>query len=138
MTPPKGLPRTRPITAGEIRVRAATARKYLEVSELVLGEELAERQVAGGLAVLAAIAASDAICGIALGVNARGQDHDQAPELLRTVQPDGPELAKRLAHALEHKAVAHYGTSYLSDATVRSMVRQATSLVDAMDARLRQ
>lgn len=60
---PRSLPRTRAMTAGDVRVRAATARKYLEVGDLVHGEpdDPAERQVAGGLAVLAAIAASDAI-----------------------------------------------------------------------------
>lgn len=133
---PRG-PRTRPITRGAITVRAGTARKYLEVGELVVGEDPAERQVAGGLAVLAAIAAGDAICGVELGEYARGQDHDQAPELLRSVRPDGVELARHLARVLEHKPNAHYGTTYLTAELVESMLRHARALVEAMNARLR-
>lgn len=133
---PRG-PRTRAINAGQVNVRAATARKYLEVGDLVMGEDAAERQVAAGLAVLAAIAAVDAICGKALGVHAQGQDHDQAPELLRTVKPDGPDLAKHMGRVLEHKPVAHYGTAYLTAETVGSMLHHARELVNAMDARLR-
>lgn len=133
---PRG-PRTRPITAAAVSVRADTARKYLEVGELVMGADPAERQVAAGLAVLAAIAAGDAICGSALGEYARGQDHDEAPDLLKTVQPDGLELAKHLAKVLAQKPNAHYGTSYLQPDTVRSMLHHAQSLVSAMNARLR-
>lgn len=137
MTPPKGQPRTRPITTAQVNVRAATARKYLEVGELVVGEDPAERQVAGGLAVLAAIAAGDAICGRTLGTYARGQDHDQAAELLGTVRPDGADLAKHLGRVLEHKPSAHYGTTYLSLETVESMLYHAKELVTAMDRHLR-
>lgn len=133
---PRG-PRTRPISRAAIDVRAATARKYLEVGQLTLGGDPAERQVAGGLAVLAAIAAGDAICGLELGEYARGQDHDQAPQLLKTVRPDGSELAKHLGRVLEQKPNAHYGTTYLTAELVNSMLRHAAALVDAMDARLR-
>ena len=130
---PKGQPRTRSISDGEIRVRAATARKYLEVGQVVMGQDPAERQVAGGLAVLAAIAASDAICGQVLGEYARGQDHDQAATLLETVRPNGAELAKHLARVLEHKPNAHYGTTYLTAEVVESMLYHAEQLVAAMD-----
>lgn len=134
---PKGRPRTRPITAGEIQVRAGTACKYLEAGQAVMGQDPAERQVAAALAVLAAIAASDAICGRALGEYARGQDHDQAGDLLKGVRPDGPALAKHLARVLEHKSNAHYGTSYLTPDIVESMLNHAEQLVSEMNARFR-
>ncbi|RMI12913.1 hypothetical protein [Cellulomonas triticagri] len=131
MTPRR--PSTRVITPGEVAVRAATARQYLQVGELVIGEDPAERQVAGGLAVLAAIAASDAICGTALGEYARGKDHDLAPDLLKTIRPDGPDLARHLGRVLEHKPTAHYGTTYLTAETVASMLHHAGALVVAME-----
>ena len=131
MTPRR--PSTRGIGQSEIAVRAATARKYLEVGQLVMGEDPAERQVAGGLAVLAAIAASDAICGSVLGEYARGQDHDLAPDLLTTVRPDGPDLARHLGRVLEHKSIAHYGTTYLTAEVVTSMLHHAAELVRAME-----
>lgn len=132
---PRGQPRTRSISAAQIQVRAATARTYLEVGDLVIGSDPAERQVAAGLAVLAAIAAADAICGAELGYYARGRDHDQAPDLLSSILPDGPALAKCLTRVLEHKPSAHYGTSYLTDDTVRSMLRNASLLVAGLATR---
>jgi hypothetical protein len=126
------------MTKAEVQVRAATARKYLEVGELVMGSDPAERQVAGGLAVLAAIAASDAICGAVLGHAAQGPDHDQASDVLGTVKPDGAALAKHLTRVLQHKPVAHYGTTYLTDETVRSMLHHASGLVTALDAHVRR
>ena len=101
-----------------------------------MGQDPAERQVAAGLAVLAAVAASDAICGTAIGVYARGEDHGQAPDLLRTIRPDGDALARHLVRVLEHKPNAHYGTSYLTADVVQSMLHHADALVRAMDARL--
>ncbi|MFI6424987.1 hypothetical protein [Promicromonospora sp. NPDC050880] len=124
------------MTLGDIRVRAATARKYQEVGEMVLGEAPDERQVAAGLAALAAIAASDAICGARTGRCAIGQDHGQAEVLLATVNPGGQELAKRLARVLAEKSNAHYGTTYLSSAETLSMIRSSRALVDAMDIHL--
>ncbi|KQY22833.1 hypothetical protein ASD16_09455 [Cellulomonas sp. Root485] len=134
---PRGGARLRTMSATDIRTRAATARKYLEIGELVHDEEPDEapsRQVAGGLAVLAAIAASDAICGSRTGSAPQGQDHAQAVSVLEATQPDGRALATHLRRVLDHKANAHYGTTYLTDDTVTSMLRHARSLVDALES----
>ena len=103
---------------------------------MVLGEAPDERQVAGGLEALAAIAASDTICCARLGRCAIGQDHAQAENLIATVQPDGRELAKKLARVLSEKSNAHYGTTYLSGAETLSMIRNSHALVDALDIHL--
>ena len=73
----------------EVRVRTADA--YLEVAELVLDEHQRDEylSVAAGLAVLAGIAASDAICCARLGRRHRGDDHRGAAELLSGAVPDG-------------------------------------------------
>ncbi|GGM11717.1 hypothetical protein GCM10010102_04280 [Promicromonospora citrea] len=131
---PRRMPRTRAMTRGDVRVRAATARKYQEVGEMVLGEDPEERQVAGGLAALAAIAAADAICGARLGRCATGQDHGQAEDLLATVNPGGKDLARKFARVLSAKSSAHYGTTYLTTSETLTMVRCSRALVDAIEA----
>lgn len=133
---PRYPPRMRAMTAGDVRVRAVTARKYLEVGDLVQGEpdDPAERQVAGGLAVLAAIAASDAICGSVLRECPQGQDHRQAEAVLATIRPGGKELARHLGYVLAEQSTAHYGTTYLNRDTVVSMLHHARALVDAIDS----
>ncbi|WP_456786229.1 hypothetical protein [Cellulomonas sp. P5_C5] len=133
---PRGVARLRTMSPTDVRTRAATARKYLEIGELVHDgepDDAASRQVTGGLAVLAAIAASDAICGSRTGSASQGQDHKQAVPVLAATQPDGKALATHLSRVLDHKANAHYGTTYLTDETVTSMLRHARSLVDAID-----
>lgn len=131
---PRGAARTRTMSPTDVRTRAATARKYLEIGELVHDGEPDEppsRQVAAGLAVLAAIAASDAICGSRLGIAPQGQDHGQAVSVLADTQPDGQVLATHLRRVLDHKASAHYGTTYLNGDTVAGMLRHARLLVEA-------
>ncbi len=64
MTPRPG-PRMQPVTAAEVQVRAEAARKFLEVARMVEDDtsDPALPRVASALAVLAGIAASDAVCG---------------------------------------------------------------------------
>ncbi|WP_432492726.1 hypothetical protein [Kineococcus auxinigenes] len=53
------------MTAAEVQVRAEAARKFLEVARMVEDDtsDPALPRVASALAVLAGIAASDAVCG---------------------------------------------------------------------------
>lgn len=67
--------RTRRADRAEARQRLGIAKKYLEVAELVEGEPGAGANVCVGLAVLAAIAASDALCIDATGERYSGTDH---------------------------------------------------------------
>jgi hypothetical protein len=84
----------------EARTRAKIARKYLEMAELADSEEAAEaKNVAAGNAVLAGIAASDAICCARLHRRHRGQDHAGGSALLLTISPDGNRLADALTAA---------------------------------------
>jgi hypothetical protein len=106
------------------------AHAYLEAAELVASER---RQgfsnVTTGLAVLAAIAASDAICCVRLGRYHRGDDHRRATELLQTATPDGRELAGRLERLLGLKDTAHYGATLVTPANANLAVRWARQLV---------
>ena len=129
---PKKLPtkRTQP---GEGRGRRIVAEKYLEVAELIDTEDGASINVCVGVAVLAGIAASDAICAAALGERYSGQDHDTAADLLQRVDP---ALGKQLRDLVAMKNTSHYGHHLLSAKNRKSALRGATSLVD--EARLRQ
>lgn len=103
--------------------------------------------VAAGVAVLAAIAASDAICCALLGERARGQDHRDAAELLANVrygtgsesvrEQRSRQLAQALLQCLDLKDQSHYGVSLLGKAQVRTLIRCAEKLVNAAAEALR-
>lgn len=121
------------MTDTDVAVRAGTARKYLEVARLLEDEPgPADRQVAAAVAVLAAIAASDAICGAVRKEAPWGQSHDQAPVVLATVR-GGDKLATALRRVLSEKTSAQYGTTFLSASTVSGILHNAQMLVDAID-----
>ncbi len=84
--------------------------------------------------MLAAIAASDAICGRRLGRYARGQDHAQAVALLETVDLPDSTLPAKLRRVLQEKDNAHYSPMLMSKTAAQSLVRAARSLVDAAAA----
>lgn len=60
---------TRPADSGWARGRRNVGEKYLEVAELVASEDGEAVNVCVGLAVLAGIAAGDALCVAALGMS---------------------------------------------------------------------
>jgi hypothetical protein len=111
--------------------KARLARAYLDLAEQAAGQDSDEaRNVAAGNAVLAAIAASDALTCLRLGRHSRGQGHPEAGALLRTIRPDGARHAKDLATALTVKDAAHYGSVFISAPTLRTTLRAATRLVE--------
>lgn len=73
---------TRKAQPGEGRGRRQVAEKYLEVASLIDSEDGTAINVCVGVAVLAGIAAADAICAAALGERYSGPDHDVAVEVL--------------------------------------------------------
>lgn len=125
--------RTSDCTPADGRIRLDQARAFLEVAELVLDDSddgLATPQVAASLAVLAGIAASDAVCCRRLGRRSRGQDHRQAIDLIASVHPDGPAMAKDLRRLLEIKDQSHYAASMVSAARADQAVQWARRLYD--------
>jgi hypothetical protein len=124
--------RTAPCTRSDARARLSTAQAYLDVARRVLeepsrGEYL---KVAAGLAVLAGIAASDAICGVRLGRIHRGEDHLGAQDLLREATPDGGKLATQLGRLLSLKDAAHYGVQVVSSRNATDATKSAARLVE--------
>lgn len=123
--------RTARCSADEARIRLATAQAYLEVAGAVLKERSASeyRNVAAGVAVLAGIAASDAICGLRLGRLHRGDDHRGAVDLIRAATKDGAKLAAQLQRLLTLKDAAHYGMVLISARNAADAMKWAAFLV---------
>jgi hypothetical protein len=112
------------------------AKVYLDVAEMVMSvEESAECTVATGNAVLAAIAASDAMCCALSGQRHRGDDHRAAADLLGEVTGD-KKLAAALREAIDLKDAGHYGLNNLSSARARKAIRRAKILVAAAEERI--
>jgi hypothetical protein len=136
---PRPLGRTQPCGREQARVRLTQARAFLEVADLIDGEDddLAHPGVAASLAVLAGIAAADAACCVAMGERSRGKDHRQAVELVRKLAVDGNVMARALDRLLDIKDGAHYGMVYVGSQKAKAAVKQAQILVDGAETVLR-
>jgi hypothetical protein len=130
---------TRQAPCGPLEAARKTrlARAYLDLAEQAAAQDSDEaRNVAAGNGVLAAIAAADALTCLRLGRHSRGRDHKEATALLKSIRPDGASLARHLSTALGVKDAAHYGSVFVSAATLRSTLRAAGRLVDAAETAL--
>jgi hypothetical protein len=122
-------------TPTECRGRRDQARAFLEVAELVLSEDRREAHVAAALAVLGGIAAADAVCGLSLGKWSRGQDHNQAVDLLDEVALRDTTLPTKLRRLLADKDAAHYSSTLITVEKAKTMVRLAAALLAEADTR---
>jgi hypothetical protein len=110
---------------------------YLTAAELILGESADEAAtVATGNAVLAGIAAADAICGHASGERYRGPDHRAAADHLERVTGD-QALGRVLRELVDLKDAGHYGVGNLTRANATKALRRAHRLLDAAGSRVR-
>lgn len=127
-----------PCTRAEARARLVQAQAYLAAAELVLADDTLEGRgdVAAGNAVLAGVAAADAVCCAAAGVRSRGQSHRDAVALLRQAVPDGQQLAAWLDRLLNVKDAAHDDPRSMSVAAARAAVSQARRLVQRAETAL--
>jgi hypothetical protein len=112
------------------RKRLADARKFLEVAELIDDEPVKiSSGVSASLAVLAGIAASDAACCAALGLRARGQDHNDAADVLERVAGSS-DAATALRRLLGLKNDGHYGLISVGTSKRNASLRQAKKVVE--------
>lgn len=129
--------RERPCDHKRAAARTAVAREYSMLAELVATEDRQfAHNAAAGNAVLAAIAASDAICCLRLGRYYAGEDHRSAARLLEKVQPDGHGLATDLAKVLAIKDQVHYSGDPIPESRLRSVLRSASRLVETAERML--
>lgn len=129
---PKKLP-TRQSSRAEAINRCRIARKYLEVADLAASEDGEAINVAVGLAVLAGIAAGDAIASSAIGERYSGKDHAAAADLLSRVDSG---LGAQLRDLVDLKPHSHYGDSLLSTRDRARALRAARILVEAAQLRM--
>lgn len=122
------------MTPDSSRQRAAIAREHLRVAEerfATCGDgPSGAASVSAANAISAAIAAADAICGIALGHRSSGADHREAAALLAQVA-DGTPLARRLARLTAQKSQTQYG-DYVTAKVAREITTSAGRLVAAL------
>lgn len=134
---PRPVGRTQDCSRAEARTRLRQARLYLEVAQLVTTDEPGEEAtVATGNAVLAGIAAADAICCEVAGQRYRGSDHRRAADHLEQVTGDA-DLAGTLRDLVDLKDAGHYGVKDVQVPRARSAVRKATQLVEEAGKRVR-
>lgn len=109
--------------------RLAKAKQFLQVADDAreLAEEQAVSDAAVTLYVHAGIAAADAICAKAFGRYSRGENHQQAIQLLATVNKDASSQLKAL---LSMKTRAGYGHAPISGQDLLRAERSSRSLVD--------
>jgi hypothetical protein len=127
---PRRPDRTQRCGKAEAEVRLNDARAQLLIAELPGGAGTpTERKAAVSSAVLAGIAASDAVCCHRLGERSRSQDHREAVSLVRQVEPGGADAAKRLERLLALKDESQYGFGAVSREKHQSALRHARALV---------
>jgi hypothetical protein len=118
----------------DAQVRLRHAESFLLVADLVLAQPddplLALTSVAASLAVLAGIAASDAACCASLRRRARGQEHAEAIDLVKSVSPGGEQMARDLHRLLNLKDNAQYGVLMVPRDRAESAVAWARRLVE--------
>lgn len=128
--------RNRRVTGSDIRARAKTAREHLAVAleriEMAPDGPSEAAQVAAANAVLAAIAAADALCGHAHGFHATGQDHREATRLLRDIPETGHRLARKFMQLAADKTDLTYG-GYCTRAVASRSAADAQALVTELD-----
>lgn len=131
---PRSTTRTVPCDRGQARDRLRAARAYLDLAEVAGADDdltAHQREALVGNAVLAGIAACDAICGLALGEYSRGQDHTQATYLLERVRSVDRALLARFTRLIALKGNAHYSAVTISPEQAKQSLKTARDLVAA-------
>lgn len=107
--------------------RLNVAREYQGLAHSKTGVQTgAARNAIAGNAILAGIAAADAICCIRLGERSTSLDHSDAVPLLAKVDP---VLAQKLSTLIGSKPTSHYGENFIGPETLKSCLRAMDQLV---------
>lgn len=134
-------PRLRRMTRAEALTRKQHALAFLTAADLVtdLGDDAGVAAIGntvGSLAVLAGIAASDAICGAVLGERAAGESHTEAIALLRRASPD-TNFAAQLRRLIDSKTEVQYSPALITEARAAELLVSARRLVHGAASILR-
>lgn len=94
------------------------------------------RGVAAAVAVLGGIAAADVICCVRLGEMFRGEDHNQAVDLLGRAQPEGGRVRNDVQRLLSIKDMVHYQAIIVTSTEATAVIRQAKRVLLAAEEAL--
>jgi len=131
---------TESMSAAHVTSRAALAHSLLDIARLAsqfsddVGAEAAANGIASN-AVLAGIAAADAICGKALGFRSSSQSHGDAVAMLKRAH-GGEAASNHLKALISVKSAAAYEPLIITSAKAAEALQHAERLVAAMDALL--
>lgn len=133
--------RRQTMSKAEVAARSAHAHSFLSAADLIemLGEDAgidARANLIGSLAVLAGIAAADAICGNALGERAAGENHAEAVAVLKSATPPGDAAQAQLKRLLDAKTTTQYSPQLIGETKAADLLTAARRLVERMDALL--
>lgn len=129
------------MTRADALTRAKHARGFVSAAEIItefadeIGDE-AVSTVVSSLAVLAGIAAADAICGVTLKQRSSSDDHAEAVRMLATISPRGKDYARDLRRLVASKSGVQYSPRLVSPAVARDLTKYARRLVNGMEREL--
>ncbi len=129
------------MTRADALTRAKHARGFVSAAEIItefadeIGDE-AVSTVVSSLAVLAGIAAADAICGVTLKQRSSSDDHAEAVRMLATISPRGKDYARDLRRLVAAKSGVQYSPRLVSPAVARDLTKYARRLVNGMEREL--
>ncbi|HEY5815846.1 MAG TPA: hypothetical protein VIS95_05840 [Solirubrobacterales bacterium] len=129
----QGRKRTQECGEPQAHQRLTHAKSFLDVAELtadVNDPNLEYGSVAASVAILAGIAATDAVCCHVLGRRSRSDNHHDAEDLLREITGGGKQAAGQLRKLITLKDAAHYGFISVSASQLKQSIRQTQHLVD--------
>ena len=125
--PPRSRSRTRPASADDARAYLAKAKEYLQAAEDALARN--HCVAAGGTAVLAGIAAADAVAALRSGSVWTGE-HSQAPAFLERIGgQDGTAAARQLRRLIPLKNRTEYDPVHLTETEAANAVEAARRIV---------
>lgn len=82
---------------------------------------------------MAGIGAADAACCAALRVRSRSQQHRDAADLLRQIEPGGAEAARHFERLIALKDAAQYGFEDVNGQALTAAQRHAAALIAFAD-----
>lgn len=132
---------TAPMSPADVRARARKAHGFLDAARLVEAfreddDEGAAATVVASLAVLAGIAAADALCGEAMGMRSNSGNHADAIALLKSSPTNVAPAVAQLRALVDLKSRAHYEPRLITAADASGALTSAERLLIAMDAAL--
>jgi hypothetical protein len=124
---PRSRAQTRPATADDARAYLAKAREYLQSAEDAHARD--HYVAAAGTAVLAGIAAADAVAGVRSGSVWMGEHGQAAAYLEGAAGTDGAAAARQLRRLMPLKNRTEYDPAQLSETESAGAVEAARRIV---------